>query len=314
MVIAAALGAALLFAVASVLQHRSAAEQPQEHTLRVSLLTRLVQHPVWIAGISADVAAYILQFIALGPGSLILVQTLLVSGILFALPVSGALHHRRLRRQEWVGAAATVAGLALFLVMANPGAGRDQASTLAWAVTLTAVLVPALAMVALAGPGPSIRRAVLLAGATGMAYGLSAALTKATAQLVGQGLVPLVEAWQPYALVVVGGASLLVAQSAFQAGPLRASLPILTVADPVVSIVVGALALGEGVSTNGLHPLFEIVGLVALSVGVFLLARSPLVSGEPGGGPDPPEMAVDAAAPGQAGGRPGDGGGGSHPG
>lgn len=279
MVIATALVAALLFGVASVLQHRSAARESHEHTMRVSLLARLVVQPAWVAGILADIVAYILQFVALGHGSLVLVQPLLVSGILFALPVSAAIHRQRLRAVDWAGALATVAGLALFLVSADPGPGTPQASVGAWAVVLSVTLLPAVVLVAMAGRGPGTRRAVMLAAATGLAYGLTAALTKSTANLLAQGIVPLVTHWQTYALIVVGGAGLLTAQSAFQAGPLRASLPILTVLDPVVSIMIGALAFGEGVALDGVRPALEVVGLAVLLLGVALLASSPLVSG-----------------------------------
>ena len=51
------------------------------------LLTRLVTKPLWLAGIAADGLAFVFQFVALGHGSLILVQPLLVSGLLFALPL-----------------------------------------------------------------------------------------------------------------------------------------------------------------------------------------------------------------------------------
>ncbi|MGH9062477.1 MAG: DMT family transporter [Acidimicrobiales bacterium] len=281
MVIGTVLGAALLFAVASVLQHRTVRQESHEHTLRPALLVRLAVRPLWVAGILADAAGYVLQFIALGHGSLVLVQPLLVAGLLFALPVSAAVHRHRLGPWEWVGAAGTVAGLALFLVSANPGPGTDYASITAWSVILVATLVPAGLLVAFAGPSPSNRRAVMLASATGLAFGLAAALSKVTADLlIYQGIVPMLQAWQTYALVAVGVASLLTAQSAFQAGPLRASLPVLTVLDPVVSIVVGALAFGEGIDTAGIRRALEVVGLAVMAGAVFLLARSPLVSGD----------------------------------
>lgn len=281
MVVLAALGSALLYALASVLQHRAATQEPHQHSLRLGLLGRLALRPVWVVGILCDVGGYGLQFVALGHGSLVLVQPLLVSGLLFALPVGAVVNRHRFRALEGAGAGAVVAGLALFLVAANPGPGRGRASDLAWAVTLAATLVPAAVLVVACGPGPSIRRAVTLAAATGLAYGLDAALTKAAAHLLEGGLVRLLLGWQTYALVAVGVASLVVAQSAFQAGPLRASLPTLTVVDPVVSIIVGALAFGEGIATGGIRLPLEVLGMGLLSVGIFLLARSPLVAGEP---------------------------------
>ncbi|MGH9070612.1 MAG: DMT family transporter [Acidimicrobiales bacterium] len=282
---ATSLAAAFLFAVASVLQHRSAAQEPAEHSMRISLITRLIRQPAWLVGMAADVGAYVLQFVALGHGSLILVQPLLVAGLLFALPMSAALFRRRLAVAEWVGAAGTVAGLAVFLVAAYPGPGHPEASLLSWVEILVAILVPSTVLVVFAGPSPSTRRAVMLGSATGLVFGLTAALTKAVAHLLSLGIVHLLLGWQTYVLVVVGIASMVVAQSAFQAGPLRASLPILTVLDPVVSIVIGALAFGEALGSGPARRAGEVLGLVLLTLSVALLTRSGPIGPEwvPGG-------------------------------
>jgi drug/metabolite transporter (DMT)-like permease len=277
LVIATSLSAAFLFALASVLQHGTATLESQEHNMRLTLITRLVRQPLWLIGILADVGAYALQFVALGHGSLVLVQPLLVAGLLFALPMSAALHRQGVGRWEWLGAGGIVVGLALFLLSADPGPGHPGTNTTTWVFILVAVLVPSAALVAFAGPSPSTRRAVMLGGATGLVYGLTAALTKSVAHLLSVGIVHLLVGWQTYALVVVGIASLVVAQSAFQAGPLRASLPILSVLDPVVSIVIGALAFGEGIAGSSSGRAGEVLGLVVLAVSVGLLTRSKLM-------------------------------------
>ena len=56
-------------------------------------------------------------------------------------------------------------------------------------------------------------------------------------------------------------------QSAFRAGPLTASLPAVTVAEPIVGSVLGVTVLGETLNTTN-------IGLVALgiSVGVMIAA------------------------------------------
>ena len=46
-------------------------------------------------------AAFVLHFLALRRGSLHLVQTVLVAGLLFALPIAAALVHQRLRKVDW---------------------------------------------------------------------------------------------------------------------------------------------------------------------------------------------------------------------
>lgn len=280
MPVLAALGAALLYALASVLQQRAAGEAPADRSLRLGLLVGLLARPLWLIGILADGAGFVLQFAALDHGSLVLVQPLLVSGLLFALPLSAALTHRRLTPSEWLGSAATVAGLSLFLVVAAPGPGHDTASNMAWLVTGVCTLVPIAVLVGVSRSTGGALKAGLMAAAGGIFYGLAAALTKVTAQEFHHGIVhTLATTWEPYALVVCAVVAMVVVQSAFQAGPLRWSLPTLTVVDPVVSIVIGALALGERISTVGAAPFLEVVGLLAMAWGVFLVARCPLMVG-----------------------------------
>jgi len=277
--VVAALGSALCYALASVLQQRAAAAEPLDQSLRVGLLTRLMLRPLWVLGIGADVLGYVLQFIALGHGTLVVVQPLLVSGLLFALPFGALVSGRRMERRDWVGGGAVVVGLALFLVVAAPAKGRPVASgvTLAAIGVATAVAAGALLLVARGRNGSP--RAMLLATAGGLLYGFTAALTKTAAHLLDRGVVHLLTSWPTYALVAGGALGLLVTQSAFQAAPLAASLPMLTVVDPLASIAIGAFAFGENIASSPVAVLAEVAGLAMLVWGVFTLARSPLVSG-----------------------------------
>jgi hypothetical protein len=87
----------------------------------------------------------------------------------------------------------------------------------------------------------------------------------------------MLRSWELYLLIGAGVVGMVLAQSAFQAGPLDASLPVLTVVDPVVSIVIGALVLSEGIRTGRVFSTLEVVGLVVMAVGVFLLSRAEAV-------------------------------------
>ena len=269
-----ALGSSLMYAFASVLQHRGAVDQPDEQSLRLGLLVRLLRHPAWLAGTACDVGAYALQFVALGHGPIVVVQPLLVCGLLFALPIGAAWAGRRLAAVDWAAALMVCAGLGVFLAVANPATGRSNTGPGGWAALLVAVTVAAGVLVAV-GSGPDARRkAVALAAAAGVIYGAAAALTKTTSHLLSRGLLPLLTHWQPYVLVVFGVGGMLLAQSAFQAGALDLSLPTMTVVDPVVSIAIGALLFDETISSGVLAVTAEVVALVVMSVGVVMLARA----------------------------------------
>lgn len=273
----AALGASLGYAGGSVLQQRAARQHPAAAAAPLGLLARLARQPLWVAGFSLDGFAYGLQFLALGAGALIVVQPLLVASVLFALPLGAALERRRIGRRDWAAAGVTVAGLSVFLWAAHPARGLPDARAVDW-LALGSATAGALAILTLlARRAGGFRRALCLGAAAGIVNGIVAALTKSCAHLLHHGVAHVAGAWQPYALAASAVASTVLTQSAFQAGPLVASLPILTVVDPLASLVIGAVMFGEGVRLGGLYGLLDLLAAVAVAGALFALARSPLL-------------------------------------
>lgn len=269
-----ALGSSLMYALASVLQQHGAAGQPEDQSLKLGLLVLLFRQPAWLLGLTCDVSGYVLQFVALGHGPIVVVQPLLVCGLLFALPIGAAWAGRRLRALDWVAAVMVCAGLGVFLAVADPGAGRNNASLPVWTILLLGVSAVAAALVVVGRRSERRLRAVALSAAAGVVYGAAAALTKTSSHLLDHGIVPLFSHWQPYVLAVFGIGGMLLAQSAFQAGDLDASLPMMSVGDPVVSIAIGALMFRETISSGVAALTVETVFLLIMFVGVVLLARS----------------------------------------
>jgi drug/metabolite transporter (DMT)-like permease len=274
-----ALIAAGLYAAASVLQQRTAAAQDREHNLRLGLLTRLVQSPIWLLGVVADLGGYLFQIVALGNGAIVVVQPLLVAGLLFALPIGAHWGGARLRALDWAGAVAVCAGLAVFLTVAQPARGHEDVHLYKWvSLLVAAALLCGVLLLACRGRAQR-QRAVLLSAVAGVSYGVAAALTKTSVHLLTRGIPVLLTHWQPYVLVAVGLGGMVVAQSSFQAGSLDASLPTMTVVDPIVSIMIGAFAFGESLNIGLFTTTTEVVALVVMVVGVFLLGRSKAVQG-----------------------------------
>ena len=127
----AALSAAALFAMATALQHRSAGLVTDDSRSQtdglVGFVAETLQHPLWLMGTAADVGGLALHVWALRDGPLTLVQPLLVSGVVFALPLRQLLEHRRPRPVELGWASALACGLVLFLALATPTGGVARA-------------------------------------------------------------------------------------------------------------------------------------------------------------------------------------------
>lgn len=270
-----ALVAALLFAVGFVMQQREAAEVPDEDALGIGLITRLIRRPVWLIGTASDGLGYVAQAIALAFGSLVLVQPLLATSLLFALPLGAWWAKRRLRRSDGMWALVLTAGLAVFLVAGNPTEGVDSADAGAWLIA-GAVIVPvvAAAVFVASRSGKGARRTILLASATGILYGTGAALTKSVMSYLDDGFVAVVTSWEVYVMIAAMAAGTYLQQSAFQAGSLSQSLPALSVLEPVVAVIIGMTVLQENLRADGLEWALIAVAVVAMIAGTAALARS----------------------------------------
>ena len=276
-----ALGAALLFAVATSVQHRAAVEVPHEQARGLRLLLRLVRSPRWWAGALLAGAGYAAHAAALAFGSLLVVQPMLVATLLFALPLSARWAGRWMSRADWWWSGLLSLALAVFLLVGRPTTGVDRAPLHAWVPAAVALGAGGAVCVAVAAVRRGTSRALLLGLATAAAFGVGAALTKSSVSLLPGGLGVLLSHWEPYALVVVMVGGGLMEQSAFQAGHLQASLPAITVGEPVVAAALGATVLGETLGATG--PERVLIGaLVAVMVAATVaLARSAARLGAP---------------------------------
>lgn len=100
--VALALSGALAFAVATVAQQRAAARSSDLEARGRGFVVQLLRRPQWWAGTMGNGAGYVLQALALGFGSLLVVQPIMVTSLLFALPLGASLAHRRLTGSVWM--------------------------------------------------------------------------------------------------------------------------------------------------------------------------------------------------------------------
>ena len=240
-----ALGAAFFIAIGDVIHQRSAHEVTDEPVSHIGLFTRLLRDRQWWLGSLVAAAGFALQAAALGLGSVLLVQALLVTSLLFALPINARLTHRRVSRWEWTWAALLAASVAVIVLVGNPTAGHSRASLETW-IAVAVVMGPALVLCVLgARVWSGATSAVLLAVVSGALWGLFAVLTKGVVDRLDDGIWALLRTPELYAWALVAIAGTAWQQSSFRAGSLTASLPTMTVAEPVVASVLGIVVLGE---------------------------------------------------------------------
>jgi drug/metabolite transporter (DMT)-like permease len=266
-----ALVAAFLFALAAALQQKGALNLPEISLRNPASLARLVGQTMWLLGTAALLTGYVLQAAALDRGRLAIVQPLLVTTVVFALPLGYFLTRQHVGRRELVGAAVIVFGLALFAIFGDPAGGRENAPGEEWAIAIAILGVVCCVLLLSGGRGGLTMKAAVYGTVAGILFGLSAALTKPTVEFLHDGIDELLSHWEPYALAVAGVLGFVLQQVSLGTGRLAPSVATVSVANPVVGILLGAILLDERLSRPAWHVAVAYIGLgVALAGAVVI--------------------------------------------
>src|SRR5262245_8172506 len=257
-------------------------DAPEARQATAGILFRLIQHPVWLAGIAAYVIAFVLQAAALGDGRLVGVQPGLATTIVFALPLGVWLSAQRITRRDIVAAIVVTGGLALFLVLADPSGGKQDAPIGQWLVAGAVVvgLAGGLVVGGLARAGAL--RAALLGTASGLLFGLVSALTKGAVEVLQDDGAEVLVNWHLYALIVVGFAGMTVTQISLQTGILPPAVATSSIFNPAASVVIGLTLFDEQVHHSTAGRIGAVLALLAMFGGIAALALGRRAAG-PGG-------------------------------
>lgn len=266
--------AAMLFAAASVLQQRGTAGISDDDALGAGMLASLVRRPIWVLGITADIAGFGVQAAALAVGSLLLVQPLLVTTLLFALPMAARVAHRRLTEQEWRWSGLLAVSLVVFVVMGEPTAGREDPSFSAWIPTIV-VVVPLVAACIFAAGGleHGTRRSLVLAVAAGVLLGVSAPLTKTAIAGFDDGFVAGLAHWELWGMAVTASLGTFWQQSSYQAGDVQTSLPAVTILKPLVAMALGITIYDETLEIGGFGDVLLLASIITMVWATLVLGR-----------------------------------------
>ncbi|HET6643824.1 MAG TPA: DMT family transporter [Gaiellaceae bacterium] len=276
-----ALVAAFLFALAAALQQKGSLDLPTISLAQPSSLLRLAGQTTWLVGTLALLVGYVFQAAALDRGRLAIIQPLLVTTVVFALPLGYFLTRQHVGRREIVGAAVIVLGLGLFAYFGDPAGGNDNASGREWVIAIVAIAVVSGVLLAYGGRGGLSMKAAVYGSVAGMLFGLSAALTKPTLEYLHESIGTMLSHWEAYALALAGVLGFVLQQVSLGTGRLAPSVATVSVANPLVGILIGVLLLDERVSRPTWHIVLAIVGLGLALIGAVVISLAREAAKEP---------------------------------
>lgn len=245
------------------------------------LVRRLVRMRLWLLGWVTNLAGFLVQAAALHIGSVAVVQPVLVTQLIFSLPLASMWARQWPLYRDWLAGAAICAGLILFLAVrgaAPLSGGADRHRVILAGLAAVGIVVVLVIFSTVRQP---VTHAMLLAIAAGVCFAMSAVLMKLTTDdLLYRGVGHTATDWPGYALAISTTAGLLLEQGAFAAGSLPAAVAAMTIANPLVSYVIGVLAF-HAVPPTGPASIIAVAGAAALlCVGAVGLAHSPSVRGD----------------------------------
>jgi drug/metabolite transporter (DMT)-like permease len=272
-----ALLGSLFFALGAAFQQHEAARSA-EPRLRV-----LLRRPRWLLGGASLAVGTTLHIFALSIGPLTVVQPMGVASLLFALPITAALHGRSPARGELAAACVVSIGLIGLVLLVPPSAQVPKLTDSGAVAMLAGTALTALVCLGIARRSAGAARTALLAVAAGVMYGATSTITHVL--VVGTG-------WNPWLLAVLplpAVAALMVLQRAYASpargdgsrdrrprgepgtGHFAVAFATLQVTDPLTAVTCGALLLGEPLPTNATA---AVAAALLAGAGTVALART----------------------------------------
>ena len=263
----------MLYNASIALQALEAREVPGEHSLRLSLIGKLVRNKRWLGATALGLAGWPLEIAALLLAPLTVVQPCLASGLILLLWLGATRLGEAPGRREFVAVAAIVAGVG-GVAWAAPERTTDHAGTLAIAAALAIVAIP------IALPYLLRRRAsvvgTLMVLSAGCGYAWTAIASKLLTDELAAGAIVVAALWLGTA-AASEGVALLSEMSALQRRAATHVAPVMFAVQILVPVLLAPLIFGESWADTPLGGL-ALVAFMGLAVaGTVLLAGSKAV-------------------------------------
>ena len=261
-----ALGAAVCFGTATVLQAVAARSAATGGGGEAALLLRALRQWRYLAGLALDGLGFLFQIAALRSIPIYAVAAALASSLAVTGVVSARLLKVRLSGTEWGAVGVVCAGLAMLGLASGAEGDRHGSTALKYAMLAIAVVVLLLGL--FAGRWSGRGRALVLGLGAGFGFGV----VEVSVRLIDS-LAPSELFTNPatYALVIGGGAAFLLLTSALQRGSVTTATAGLVIGETIGPAVVGVVWLGDR-TRDGLAWL-AVLGFLVAVAGALALAR-----------------------------------------
>lgn len=268
--IVAAVGASVLYNASIAFQALEVRQIPGEHSLRPSLIGKLIRNRRWLGATALGLAGWPLEIVALLLAPLTVVQPCLVSGLVLLLWLGTKRLGEAPGRREWSAVAAIVAGVA-GVAWAAPERSTDHAGAAQIALALAIVTIPMLAPYLLRSRAASL--SILAVVSCGFGYAWTAIASKLLTDELASGTLLLAAVWLATA-IATEALALLSEMSALQRRGATHVAPIMFSIQILVPVLLAPLIFNESWAETPLGGAALVAAMLVAVVGTVVLAGS----------------------------------------
>ncbi len=274
----------MLYNTSIALQALEAREVPREHSLRLSLIWRLVRNRRWLGATGLGLLGWPLEILALLLAPLTVVQPCIACGLILLLWLGATRLGERPGRREGVAVGAIVAGV-IGVGLTAPERSTDHAGTAAIAIALVVVAIPVVLPYAFRGRirhsprqgGVNVGRGegigLLMVIGAGCGYAWTAIASKLLTDELAAAAILAALAWLATA-AASEGLALLNEQSALQRRAATHVAPVMFAVQVIVPVLLAPLIFGESWGKTPLGGAVLVACIGVTLAGTVLLAGS----------------------------------------
>jgi drug/metabolite transporter (DMT)-like permease len=271
-----ALTAAFCFALAAAFQQKGQFRLAEigKPVTGVAGLFRMITVPIWLLGTVILFVGYAAQGIALGEGRLVVVQPLLVTTVVFALPLGHWITQQVVVRRQVYGAIAIIVGLALFVVVGDPNSGVSSAPPDKYLLAIVAVCIPAVLLVIYGTRASPAAKAAMFGISAGLLFALSASFAKTTMDQLSDSISDVLTHPEVYLLAGFGIAAFGIQQLSLSTGQFAPAMAAVAVSNPAISVILGIVLFQEALTRPAWHVAVAALALIAAFYGAYLITAA----------------------------------------
>lgn len=271
--IVTAVGASCLYNTSIALQALQVRDVHHEHSLKPSLLGKLLQNKRWLGATALGLIGWPLEIVALLFAPLTVVQPCLASGLIVLLWLGVRKLGETPGAREYLAVAAIVAGVA-GVAWAAPERTTEHAATWAIALALGIVAIPIVLPYLLRGR--ALAAGMIAVISAGCGYAWTAIASKLLTNELAEGALLIAVAWLATA-ILSEALALLSEMSALQKRPATHVAPVMFAFQVLVPVILAPLIFMEKWSGTPLDGGALVFFMLVALAGVILLAGSKVV-------------------------------------